>query len=142
MQSMKCPACDREFSLLSGLKSTTPYFIKCGGCRTVTRIRMPGLNWLVALGLLVVLAGAGASYYALRFHGDIPGVVAVCSTLFAFFLLEIFAFWMFDRYATLVISRPGPNVRLDPAPEPEATPPRPPESPPPGPGDRAPTSRD
>ncbi len=139
---MKCPACNEEISLLAALKTMTPYFLKCSGCRTVARINMRGLHALVVLAACVVLGGLVASYYALRFHDEFTGAVVVCGSLGAFLLFECLALWLLGRHAHLTISRLGPNVSFDPVEPPAAMQPLPPESPPNEPENRSPRSPD
>ncbi len=139
---MKCPACDEEISLLAGLKALSPYFIKCGSCRSVARVNMRGLHLVIGTGLLLTAGGLLASYITLRDHDEVTGAIVVCGAFLGFLLLEVLAFCLFNRYARLTLSRLGPDLKLDPAPPLAATPPPPPESSPDAPADRSPTTPD
>lgn len=128
--------------MLMALKALTPYFLKCGKCRTVARVNMRGLHLLVLVAASLVVAGLAASDYTLRYIGKIEGVTVVCGFLAGFLVFEFLAFWIIDRYARLTISSLGPKITLDPAPLPEAMRSPPPESSRIESGDRSPKNRD
>ena len=130
MQTMKCPACNQEISLLAALRAITPYFLRCGRCRTVARINMRGLHALVLAGALTLASGLLASYYSLRDHSGVTGAVVVSGALAAFVLFECVALAILSRKAHLSISRLGPDVPVLPVTPPTQTPSRPRQSPP------------
>lgn len=122
MQTMKCPACDQEISLLATLRAITPYFLRCGRCQTVARIHMRGLHALVLAGALVLASGLVASYYTLRDYGGVTGAVVVSGALAALVLFECVALAILSRRARLSISRLGPDVPVLPVAPPTQTP--------------------
>lgn len=132
MQTMKCPACNQEISLLAALRAITPYFLRCGRCRTVARIHMRGLHALVLVGALVLASGLVASYYSLRDHGGVTGAVVVSGALAAFALFECVVLAILSSKARLSISRLGPDVPVLPVAPPAQTSSTPEQSPPVG----------
>ncbi len=132
MQTMKCPACNQEISLLAALRAITPYFLRCGRCRTVARIQMRGLHALVLAGGLILASGLVASYYSLRDHGGVTGAVVISGALAAFVVFECLALAILSRKARLSVSRLGPDVPVLPVAPTTQAPSTPEQSPPVG----------